>query len=162
MQPTPATPLAGVDRQPSWNQRWPHLIRKFLTRPQQFSTATSMGRLILNVLLSFAQFERDLISERTRDKIAATKRKGKWSGGVPLLGYDVDAQTTKLLVNAREAALVQAIFALYLLRQSLRAVVDELRQRGWVNKRWRTRKGHERGGRPFTHTSLYQLLTNVL
>jgi site-specific DNA recombinase len=134
----------------------------FVAVTQQFCTATSMGRLILNVLLSFAQFERDLISERTRDKIAATKRKGKWTGGVPLLGYDVDAQTTKLLVNAREAAQVQAIFELYLRRQSLRAVVDELRQRGWVNKRWRTRKGHERGGRPFTHTSLYQLLTNVL
>ena len=64
----------------------------FVSVTQQFNTATSMGRLVLNVLLSFAQFEREMISERTRDKIAATRRKGKWSGGMPLLGYDVDPQ----------------------------------------------------------------------
>ena len=129
---------------------------------QQFNTATSMGRLVLNVLLSFAQFERDIISERTRDKIAATKRKGKWSGGKPVLGYDVDAPSTKLVVNEMQAVQVQAIFEMYLRLQSLRAVMQELAQRGWVNKRWRTRQGHERGGRAFTRTSLHQLLTNVL
>jgi site-specific DNA recombinase len=134
----------------------------FVSVTQQFNTATSMGRLILNVLLSFAQFERDIISERTRDKIAATRRKGKWSGGTPILGYDVDVPTTKLVVNEAEAVQVRAIFELYLRRQILRAVVEELHQRGWINKRWRTRKGHERGGKPFTKTSLHQLLTNVL
>jgi site-specific DNA recombinase len=78
----------------------------FVSITQQFNSATSMGRLILNVLLSFAQFERDLISERTRDKIAATKRKGKWCGGIPILGYDVDSQTSKLVVNDQEASQV--------------------------------------------------------
>jgi site-specific DNA recombinase len=134
----------------------------FVSITQQFSTATSMGRLILNVLLSFAQFEREIISERTRDKIAATRRKGKWSGGTPILGYDVDLRITKLVINEAEAAQVRAIFELYLRRQVLRAVVEELHQRGWVNKRWRTRNGNARGGRPFTKTSLHLLLTNVL
>jgi site-specific DNA recombinase len=129
---------------------------------QQFHTASSMGRLILNVLLSFAQFERELISERTRDKIAATRRKGKWCGGVPMLGYDVDHRTTKLAVNEQEAMHVRAIFELYLRWQTLRGVVEELDQRGWRNKRWRTRKGQERGGRRFTNTSLHLLLTSVV
>src|SRR5580692_7311870 len=91
----------------------------FVSVTQQFNTATSMGRLVLNVLLSFAQFEWEIISERTRDKIAATRRKGKWSGGHPLLGYDVDPQRFKLRVNEDEAARVRAIFALYLELESL-------------------------------------------
>jgi site-specific DNA recombinase len=132
----------------------------FVSVTQQFNTATSMGRLVLNVLLSFAQFEREIISERTRDKIAAARRKGKWSGGHPILGYDVHINK-KLLVNADEAVLVQAIFDLYLQYESLLAVVEELARRGCVNKRWATRRGHERGGQAFTTTSLYRLLTNV-
>jgi site-specific DNA recombinase len=133
----------------------------FVSVTQQFNTATSMGRLVLNVLLSFAQFEREIISERTRDKIAATRRKGKWAGGHPLLGYDVDPKGFKLLVNEDEASRVRAIFGLYLEHESLLPVVQELEQRGWLNKRWQTRKGHHRGGLPFTRTSLYRLLTNV-
>jgi site-specific DNA recombinase len=133
----------------------------FVSVTQQFNTATSMGRLVLNVLLSFAQFEREIISERTRDKIAATRRKGKWAGGMPLLGYDVDPQGSKLLVHEEEAVRVRAIFDLYLEHQSLLPVVQELERRGWVNKRWQTRKGHQRGGKPFTRTNLYRLLTNV-
>ena len=82
----------------------------FVSVTQQFNTATSMGRLMLNVLLSFAQFEREIITERTRDKIAATRRKGKWSGGMPLLGYDV--VDTKLVVERREAERVRQIFEL--------------------------------------------------
>jgi len=81
----------------------------FVSVTQQFNTATSMGRLILNVLLSFAQFEREIISERTRDKIAAARRKGKWSGGMPLLGYDVGPRGSKLVVHEHEAARVRAI-----------------------------------------------------
>src|SRR5437763_15726668 len=77
---------------------------------QQFNSATSMGRLVLNVLLSFAQFEREIIAERTRDKIAATRRKGKWTGGYPLLGYDVDPRGGRLPVNEDEAVRVRAIF----------------------------------------------------
>ena len=111
--------------------------------------------------MSFAQFEREIISERTRDKIAATRRKGKWSGGLPILGYDVDAQTTKLVVNEQEAIKVRAIFELYLRYGVLHGVVEELDRRGWRNKRWLTRKGQVRGGRPFTTTSLHKLLTNV-
>src|SRR4029077_1921417 len=86
----------------------------FVSVTQQFYSATSMGRLILNVLLSFAQFEREIISERTRDKIAAARRKGKWVGGMPLLGYDVGPRGSKLRVNEEEAVRVRAIFALYL------------------------------------------------
>src|SRR3954469_23804250 len=111
-----------------------------------------MGRLVLNVLLSFAQFEREIISERTRDKIAATRRKGKWAGGRPVLGYDVDPQTFKLVVNEAEAAGVRAVFALYLQHEGLIPVVAELARRGWANKRWATRKGPERGGAAFTKT----------
>jgi site-specific DNA recombinase len=121
-----------------------------------------MGRLVLNVLLSFAQFEREIIAERTRDKVAATRRKGKWAGGTPLLGYDLDPRGGRLLVNDEEAQRVRAIFALYLEYQALLPVVQELGRRGWVGKRWRTRKGRVRGGRPFTKTSLYRLLTNVV
>jgi site-specific DNA recombinase len=133
----------------------------FVSVTQQFNTATSMGRLVLNVLLSFAQFEREIISERTRDKIAATRRKGKWAGGHPILGYDVDPRGFRLVVNEAEAVRVRAIFNLYLEHEALLPVVQELERRGWVNKRWTTRKGRERGGQPFERTSLYRLLTNV-
>src|SRR5688572_27855994 len=134
----------------------------FVSVTQQFNTATSMGRLVLNVLLSFAQFEREIISERTRDKIAATRRKGKWAGGHPLLGYDVDPAGYKLVVNTTEAERVRQIFALYLEHESLLPVVEELARRKCAVKRWQTRKGPERGGQPFTRTSLYRLLTNVV
>jgi site-specific DNA recombinase len=134
----------------------------FVSVTQQFNTATSMGRLVLNVLLSFAQFEREIIAERTRDKIAATRRKGKWAGGMPLLGYDLDPLRRRLVLNEDEAARVRAIFALYLEHQALLPVVQELERRGWGGKRWQTRQGRTRGGRPFTKTSLYRLLTNVL
>jgi site-specific DNA recombinase len=120
-----------------------------------------MGRLVLNVLLSFAQFERELIAERTRDKMAAARRKGQWSGGLPLLGYDVDAPTKRLVVNEAEALRVRAIFALYREQQRLLPVVAELARRGWCSKQSRTRRGHLRGGRPFTKGSLYGLLTNA-
>lgn len=133
----------------------------FVSVTQQFNTGTSMGRLVLNVLLSFAQFEREIISERTRDKIAATRRKGKWAGGHPLLGYDIDPAGYRLVVNTTEAERVRAIFALYLKHEGLLPVVKELERRGWTNKRWKTKKGPERGGTPFTRTNLYQLLTNV-
>lgn len=131
---------------------------------QQIDTSTSMGRLVLNVLLSFAQFEREIIGERIRDKIAATRRKGKWSGGVPILGYDVERSNggSRLLVNAREAARVRDIFQLYLSLGSLLPVVEELAHRDWRNKEWTTTKGEPKGGRPFDKGSLYALLTNPL
>src|SRR6266481_143183 len=133
----------------------------FVSITQQFNSATSMGRLVLNVLLSFAQFEREIISERTRDKIAATRRKGKWSGGLPVLGYDVDPQVLRLVVNPKEATRVRAIFDLYLEHQGLLPVVQELERRGWRTKVWVTRKGRKLGGQPFVKTNLHKLLTNA-
>jgi len=121
-----------------------------------------MGRLVLNVLLSFAQFEREIIAERTRDKIAAARRRGKWAGGMPLLGYDIDPRGSKLVVHEEEATRVRAIFALYLEHRALLPVVQELERRGWLSKCWQTRKGRARGGRGFTKTSLHRLLTNVV
>ncbi len=134
----------------------------FVSVTQQINSATSMGRLMLNVLLSFAQFEREIIAERTRDKIAATRRKGKWSGGRPLLGYDLDPRGQRLAVNAEEAERVRAVYALFLEHESLPPVVRELEARGWSNKRWRTRSGKESGGDPFSKVGLRRLLTNVL
>ena len=134
----------------------------FVSVTQQFNTTSSMGRLTLNILLSFAQFEREIISERTRDKIAATRRKGKWSGGMPMLGYDVDRQGGRLLVNEDEAARVRGIFELYLEHQSLIETVKALDARGWFTKRWTTRKDKQRGGKPFVKNSLFKLLTNLI
>ncbi len=123
-----------------------------------------MGRLMLNVLLSFAQFEREIIGERIRDKIAAQRRRGKWAGGVPVLGYDVDRtnRSPKLVVNAKEAACVRKIFDLYLKLRSLLPVVQDLESRGWHNKAWVTKKGVTKGGKLFDKGSLYSLLTNPI
>jgi len=134
----------------------------FVSVTQQFNTTSSMGRLTLNILLSFAQFEREIISERTRDKMSAARRRGKWIGGQPVLGYDVDPNDSKLVVNEEEAARVLAIYKLYLDYQALIPVVQELLRRGWCAKRWITKTGNERGGKPFCKNSLYRLLTNVV
>jgi site-specific DNA recombinase len=134
----------------------------FVSVTQQFNTGTSMGRLVLNVLLSFAQFEREIIAERTRDKLSAMRRKGMWAGGLPPLGYDIDPATKRLVVNADEAARVRGIFSLYREHGALLPVVEILRDRGWANKQTATRKGVVRGGKPFDRGSLYRLLTNVV
>ena len=136
----------------------------FVSVTQQFNTAASMGRLVLNVLLSFAQFEREIIGERIRDKIAAQRRKGKWAGGVPILGYDVDrsGRGARLVVNIDEACRVRQIFELYLELGSLLPVVDELARRRWFAKSWTTKSGMRKGGRPFDRGSLHALLTNPL
>ena len=84
----------------------------FVSVTQEFNTSSSMGRLTLHILLSFAQFEREIIGERTRDKLSAARRKGKWIGGVPVLGYDVAPAGGRLLVNAAEAERVRDLFAL--------------------------------------------------
>jgi site-specific DNA recombinase len=136
----------------------------FVSVTQQFNTSTPMGRLVLNVLLSFAQFEREIIGERIRDKIAAQRRKGKWAGGTPVLGYDVDRSncSPKLVVNTEEAVRVREIFGLYLESESLLPVVNELVDRGWCNKSWKTKKGLPKGGRPFDKCSVYNMLTNPI
>jgi site-specific DNA recombinase len=133
-----------------------------LRAAQQFNSGSSMGRLTLNLLLTFAQFERELIAERTRDKMSASRRKGKYVGGAPVLGYDIDVARKRLVVNEDEAARVRAIFGLYLENEALLPVVQELERRHWTTKRWRTRTSTERGGRPFTKTSLHKLLICVL
>jgi site-specific DNA recombinase len=133
----------------------------FVSVTQHFHSGTSMGRLVLNVLLSFAQFERELIAERTRDKMAAARRKGKWGGGLPVLGYDIGASSKRLVINEEEAVRVRAIFALYLQQRRLLPVLAELARRGWATKQTRTDESRVRGGRPFTRSSLYRLLTNV-
>lgn len=134
----------------------------FVSVTQQFNTTASLGRLTLNILLSFAQFERELIAERTRDKMSAARRKGKWVGGNPVLGYDVHPEGGALVVNPEEAARVRAIFALYLEYGSLQPVVEELARRGWTLKRWTTRDGKLAGGKAFSRPRLHQLLTNII
>jgi site-specific DNA recombinase len=133
----------------------------FVSVTQQFNTTASLGRLTLNILLSFAQFEREMIAERTRDKMSAARRKGKWVGGNPVLGYDVHPNGGALVVNEDEAGRVRAIFGLYLELGSLLPVVEELDRRGWRLKQWTTRDGKVAGGKPFTRARLHQLLTNI-
>jgi len=131
---------------------------------QQFNTTTSMGRLTLNILLSFAQFEREIISERTRDKIAAARRKGKWTGGPPVLGYDRvrDNRGTRIMVNKSEAERVRAIYRMYLEEGSMLPTIRSLRTLGWRTKRYETAKGTWRGGAEFDKSALQKLLTNVV
>jgi len=118
---------------------------------QQFNTTASLGRLTLNILLSFAQFEREIIAERTRDKMSAARRKGRWVGGTPVLGYDVAPGGGKLIVNEGEAQQVRAIFALYLEHKALSPVLREIHQRQWTTKRWTTKDGRLHPGRPLEH-----------
>jgi len=132
----------------------------FVSVTQQFNTTSSMGRLTLNVLLSFAQFEREVTGERIRDKIAASKKKGMWMGGYPPLGYDVNVR--KLVPNLKEAERVQKIFALYLEVGSVRRLKDELDRTGVKSKQWTSRKGASRGGARFSRGALYNLLQNRL
>jgi DNA invertase Pin-like site-specific DNA recombinase len=130
----------------------------FVAVTQQFNTTTSMGRLTLNVLLSFAQFERELSSERVRDKIAASRRKGKWTGGTVPLGYD--GKDKKLVINKTEAETVRAIFRLYLELKSFSKLVAELDRRGIVTKRRSTKVAKYQGGIPFTYGPLAYFLKN--
>ncbi len=134
----------------------------FVSVTQQFNTTHSMGRLTLNILLSFAQFEREIIAERTRDKMSAARKKGKHVGGVPVLGYDLDPKGSRLLVNEEEAARVREIFDLYLEHPAMLATVKELNSRGWQRKRWITRKGTEHGGGTWDKGNLHRLLTNIV
>jgi DNA invertase Pin-like site-specific DNA recombinase len=129
---------------------------------QPLNTTASLGRPTLNILLSFAQFEREMISDRTRDKMAAARRKGKWVGGTPVLGYDIAATGSRLLVNPEEAERVRAIFELYLQHGALETVLAELQQRRWTTKSWRARDGIEHAGQPFAKAGLERLLRNVL
>ena len=130
----------------------------FVSVTQQFNTTTSMGRLTLNVLLSFAQFEREVTSERIRDKIAASKRKGLWVGGMAPLGYDT--KDRKISVNEAEAEQVRSIFSSYLRLGSLNLLMVDLRQQGIVTKVRTLKTGERVGGIPFTRGPLAYLLRN--
>jgi DNA invertase Pin-like site-specific DNA recombinase len=130
----------------------------FVSVTQQFNTTTSMGRLTLNVLLSFAQFEREVTSERIRDKISASKRKGLWVGGMTPLGYD--AKDRKITVNVAEADRVRTIFRSYLKLGSLNLLMADLRKRGIVTKLRKLKTGERIGGIAFMRGSLAQLLRN--
>ncbi len=132
----------------------------FVAVTQQFNTTTSMGRLTLNVLLSFAQFERELSSERVRDKVAASRRKGKWTGGTVPLGYD--AKDKKLVINKAEAETVRYIFKRYLELKSFGKLVEDLDKKGIVTKRRDTKVEKFNGGIPFTYGPLAYFLKNRL
>jgi site-specific DNA recombinase len=134
----------------------------FVSVTQQFNTTTSLGRLTLNILLSFAQFEREIIGERTRDKMSAARRKGKWVGGMPVLGYDVAPRGGKLLVNEKEARRVREIFRLYATHRSVAAVAEELQRRRWTTKSWTTKRGSRPAGSVFDKVTLLRLLTNAI
>jgi site-specific DNA recombinase len=130
----------------------------FVAVTQQFDTTTSMGRLTLNVLLSFAQFERELASERVRDKVAASRKKGKWTGGTVPLGYD--AKDKKLVINKAEAETVRTIFRLYLELKSFGKLVAELDRRKIIIKQRHTKVPKYNGGIPFTYGPLAYFLKN--
>jgi DNA invertase Pin-like site-specific DNA recombinase len=133
----------------------------FVSVTQAFNTTSSMGRLTLNVLLSFAQFEREVTGERIRDKIAASKAKGMWMGGLPPLGYDAPATSERILrVNQEEAATVRSIFERYLELGSVHKLVQDLEARGIHSKERAYANGRVTGGQPFSRGALFHLLRN--
>jgi len=130
----------------------------FVSTTQEVNTDTSMGRLTLNMLFSFAQFEREMISERTRDKMQAARKKGKFVGGMPFLGYDLIEK--KLVINPQEARMVREIFKLYMEGYGLTELVAKLHSKGWRMKLWESKNGRMMGGGAFTKMSIYRILTN--
>ena len=134
----------------------------FVSITQAFNTNTSMGRLTLNILLSFAQFEREIISERTKDKMAAARKRGQWLGGRPPSGYNVDKETKKLIINQEEAKLIRKIFDLYLKGNSLLKVAQILTDKGYRTKVTTSKKGRTFGGFKYGVTQMRLIITNVL
>ncbi|MBV8812377.1 MAG: recombinase family protein, partial [Acidobacteriaceae bacterium] len=134
----------------------------FVSVTQEFNTSTSLGRLTLHILLSFAQFEREIISERTRDKMSAARRKGQWVGGIPVLGYDVDADGGRLVINPAEAERVREIFAISAGCASLAEAQQQVHARGLLTKEWTSKSGKHHRGCGFTQSRLGILLRNVL
>jgi len=134
----------------------------FVSITQSFDTSTSMGRLVLNVLLSFAQFERELISERTRDKILAARRRGKWTGGRVVLGYKINPESSGLEVDPVEAELVRLVFDLYLRHHSIVQVAERLNALGHKQKRYVSKGGKVSGGRKWSKNPVHSLLRNPL
>src|SRR3989338_1174915 len=133
----------------------------FVSVTQAFNTNTSMGRLTLNILLSFAQFEREIISERTRDKMAAARKKGKWLGGRPALGYNLDKENHKIVINEPEAKIIREMFDLYIKERSVLSVAKILNKKGYRTKSY-IRKGKPSGNIPFKATNIQLILRNML
>ncbi len=129
---------------------------------QAFNTNTSSGTLMVNLLMTFASYEREVIAERIRDKVAASKKRGKYMGGVPPLGYDVDRDRKRLVVNSEEAALVRFIFRRYLQLHSAVALIKKLNGKGLTTKSWVTKKGIHRKGRAWNKSHIYRLLNNPI
>jgi site-specific DNA recombinase len=132
----------------------------FVSVTQQISTTDSTGRMMLNVLMTFAQYEREVITERIRDKVAAAKRRGKYCGGVPILGYDVDRESKKIIVNPEEAKVVQYIFRRFIQLGSAKSMGRELNEQGYRTKSWTTKKGKVRKGVKWNTGHVYRLLNN--
>jgi len=133
----------------------------FVSVTQAFNTNTSMGRLTLNILLSFAQFEREIISERTKDKMGAARKKGLWVGGIPILGYDLDRINHKLVINEKEALVVREIFDTYIKEKSLLRTAMILNEKGLRRKTYTTPKGKTMGGQKFQTTTIQYILKNI-
>lgn len=132
----------------------------FVSVTQSFNTATSMGRLTLNVLLSFAQFEREVTAERIRDKIAASKKKGLWMGGYVPLGYEASGRT--LIINGQEAETIRTLFALYEDHRAINLVAREAERLGLRSKRYVTQSGRDQGGNVMSRGHIHKILTNPL
>lgn len=132
----------------------------FVSVTQNFDTNSSMGRLTLNILLSFAQFEREMISERTKDKMGAARKKGRWAGGRAPLGYDLDRVNKKLVINLKEAEIIRHMFNLYLERKSLAEVAQTLNEEGYKTKTFRV-KDRVTGGVPFKNTNIQLMINNA-
>lgn len=128
----------------------------FVSVTQQFNTTDAMGRMLLNILLTFAQFERELTAERIRDKFVASKKKGLWMHGIPPLGYDV--KDRRLVINEVEAEQVRTIFRHFVALGSILKVVQEIRTRGWCNKTWTTKAGRVMVGQPHDKSSVHKIL----
>ncbi len=134
----------------------------FVSVTQQFNTTTSTGRLMLNILMSFGQFEREITGERIRDKVAATKRKGMYCGGRPVLGYGLDRGRKRLVVDPKEAELVRHIFQRFIEIGSAFEVAKELNAQGRRTKAWTGKNGKTDPGRPWSKAQVYRTLNNVL
>jgi len=132
----------------------------FVSVTQQFNTNTSMGRLTLNILLSFAQFEREIISERTKDKMGAARKRGQWLGGKPPFGYS--KENKKLIIAPQEAEVVQDIFKLYIEKKSILQVVQSLNDRGLRTRQWTRKSGAVYGGTKYGVSQLQHMINNVL
>ena len=132
----------------------------FVSVTQHFNTTDPTGRMFLGILITFAQYEREVIAERIRDKVAATKRRGKYCGGPAILGYDVDREQKKLLVDPEEAQLVKHIFRRFTQLGSAKSLAAELNEQGYRTKSWTTRKGKRREGRSWNTGHIYRLLGN--